>query len=625
MQRINNFGVWLKQLSKTSKTLAVISADLITLLFAVLLSYSLRISAFELPETALLHLYLFAPLVTVVVVYAFGVHDFAMRSFSSALQRRLISALLVTSVLWLIYLYSFGTQGFARSVVVIYGLFAYLSMMFVRQTAASFLALEISKSNPRPPVPLFIVGAGVEGTKLVETFRTKNKYKPLLFLDDDVTLLDRKVANLKVHSLQHLKELAAQYSPEEVVFAKPGLSRAKRKEIVDLLVSQGIIAKILPSVEELQAGTEAVSAIRPVSLEDLLGRDSIPPDAALMEKAINGKVVLITGAGGSIGSELVRQCWAFSPSKIILVENSEFALFSIHRELEQSQRLGTGVAKDIVLIPVIADAGDGEFMLKLLTDHRVSIVFHAAAYKHVRLVQENVRAGIHNNILGTKAVLEAALAARVDRFVLISTDKAVRPTSVMGATKRVAEMLLQAHAQRTRSGTILSMVRFGNVLGSSGSVVPIFKQQIEHGGPITVTHPDVTRYFMLISEAAQLVIQSAAMAKGGEVFVLDMGEPVKIMSLAENMVRLAGLTVKNEVNEGDIEINFTGLQDGEKLFEELYLGESLTTTAHSRIMQCDEPVLSKSKLEATIAKGLRRKDAQWVLDLAYPANATRQK
>jgi UDP-N-acetylglucosamine 4,6-dehydratase len=355
-----------------------------------------------------------------------------------------------------------------------------------------------------------------------------------------------------------------------------------------------------------------------------LGRDPIPARADLMEKAIFGKSVLVTGAGGSIGSELVRQAFAHGAAQIILVDNSEFSLFQIHRQMEQE----LGSAASPKLVPVLADVLQKPLMCKLIEQYNVKVVFHAAAYKHVRMVQENAIAGIKNNIWGTIAVAEAAVEAGAERFILISTDKAVRPTSVMGASKRAAELIIQALANGSlksgKSQTIFSMVRFGNVLGSTGSVVPIFKEQIAAGGPVHVTHPEVTRYFMLIPEAAQLVIQAGAMAEGGEVFVLDMGEPVKIAQLAETMIELAGFKRKTKDNpNGDIEIEYVGLRDGEKMFEELQIGRDAIYTSHPRILRSNEIWLPKKRLDTLLTKIERAIEsskpelaAQLVLELA---------
>jgi FlaA1/EpsC-like NDP-sugar epimerase len=366
---------------------------------------------------------------------------------------------------------------------------------------------------------------------------------------------------LPVHAMDELDNVIKRFKPIEAMIAKRGQTRSHRRVLLSKFAEQNVAVKIVPDLDEITDGSVNIESIRAVKIEDLLGRDSVPPDEALMTKAVRGQNFLITGAGGSIGSELCRQALAFGAKRLVLVENSEFALFEIHRELEVKYK-----SQAINLIPVLATMLDGDRMRELMSEHGIDIVFHAAAYKHVRMVQENAMAGIQNNVWGTKSIAEAAMAAGVKRFILISTDKAVRPTSIMGATKRVAEMIIQALAAEPDTKTVFSMVRFGNVLGSTGSVVPLFREQIAAGGLVLVTHPEVIRYFMLIPEAAQFVIQAGAMAKGGEVFVLDMGESIKIQQLARSMIELAGLSVRNEKNpDGDIEIKFIGLGNSEKM------------------------------------------------------------
>lgn len=370
--------------------------------------------------------------------------------------------------------------------------------------------------------------------------------------------------------------------------------------------------RTLPSVTDLAQGKVSISDLHELDIDDLLGREPVAPNHILLAKNITGKVVLVTGAGGSIGSELCRQILAANPAKLLLIEQSEFALYAIHQELEE-KLAGLDVATPPVLVPLLASVQDDDRMREIMSTWHPHTVYHAAAYKHVPLVEHNPAAGIKNNVLGTLRTAQAALDAGVSDFVLISTDKAVRPTNVMGASKRLAEMALQALAASQSAtqavaggkvgtgGTKFSMVRFGNVLGSSGSVVPKFRQQIRDGGPITLTHPEVTRYFMTIPEAAQLVIQAGAMAKGGDVFVLDMGQPVKIMDLARRMVELSGLTVKDEQHpEGDIEIAVTGLRPGEKLYEELLIGDNPKPTVHPRIMKAHEEFIPWAEFEAKL-------------------------
>ena len=377
----------------------------------------------------------------------------------------------------------------------------------------------------------------------------------------------------------------------DILLAIPGATRERRKAVVDALKALAVHVRTLPSMQDLASGRVKVQDFRELDIEDLLGRDPVPPRADLLAQDIAGQVVMVTGAGGSIGSELSRQIFAQRPRTLVLLDHSEFALYSIHQEL---LALRSGALADIALVPVLARVSDSAHMKALCLHHRPATVYHAAAYKHVPLVEFNPGQGVLNNVFGTLSVAAAALEAQVGRFVLISTDKAVRPTNIMGASKRMAELVLQALAQRHSDpgSTCFSMVRFGNVLGSSGSVVPFFRQQLAAGGPLTVTHPEVTRYFMTITEAAQLVLQAGAMGQGGDVFVLDMGEPVKILDLAHRMVQLAGLAVRDSANpSGDIEIAITGLRPGEKLYEELLIGDNPQSTLHPRIMKAHEDML----------------------------------
>ena len=421
-------------------------------------------------------------------------------------------------------------------------------------------------------------------------------YRPVAFIDTDYTLVGRKVAGLKVYSTEEIGTVLTYYDPKEVMVAKAQTDRRSRRALVDMFVQAGLQVKIIPDLQELADGRIELSALRPIRVEDLLGRDPVPADRILMEKAVKGRVIMVTGAGGSIGSELVRQAASFAPTKIVMVDNNEFALFEINRDMEAKRQGDKNFG--LKLVPVLADVVDIDRMEVIIFEHKVEVVLHAAAYKHVRMVQENILAGIRNNVVGTKQLAEAAMRQKVSLFILISTDKAVRPTSIMGATKRISEMIIQALSRHKDNKTVFTMVRFGNVLGSTGSVVPLFREQISRGGPVLVTHPDVTRFFMLIPEAAQLVIQAGAMGTGGDVFVLDMGESVKIIDLAHTMIELAGLSPKTEQNpEGDIEVKFIGLQEGEKLFEELQIGRDVSKTPHPRIMRTNEFYLPWTKLD----------------------------
>ncbi|MBL8342541.1 MAG: polysaccharide biosynthesis protein, partial [Rubrivivax sp.] len=428
------------------------------------------------------------------------------------------------------------------------------------------------------------------------------------FIDDDPRLQGRLINGTPIHSLAEVPQVVEAKGISAVLLAIPSLSRSRRNEILDQLRATGVHVRTLPGLMEIAQGKVQASDVRELDIEDLLGRDPVRPRGDLMARHTTGKVVLVTGAGGSIGSELCRQLVVLQPQRLVLVEQNEFALYTIHHELES--RVQQGLMPHVELVPLLCSVRDEPRLEAAFLEWRPHIVYHAAAYKHVPLVERNVVEGASNNVLGTWVAARCALRAEVSEFVLISTDKAVRPTNVMGASKRLAEMVLQGLAGPTGSGaaivpatvrraqTCFSMVRFGNVLGSSGSVVPLFRQQIRNGGPVTVTHPEVTRFFMTIPEAAQLVVQAGAMARGGEVFVLDMGQPVRIMDLAQRMIELSGLTVRDaEHPGGEIEIVVTGLRPGEKLYEELLIGDNPLPTDHLRIMKARESYLPWTELE----------------------------
>jgi FlaA1/EpsC-like NDP-sugar epimerase len=415
------------------------------------------------------------------------------------------------------------------------------------------------------------------------------------FLDDDDRLYGHVLNDLPIYNPADLTNLVTTLAIGDVLLAMPNLSRKRRNEILSRIRGTHVSVRTLPSVTDLAQGKVSISDLRELDIDDLLGREPVIPNHILLAMNVRSKVVMVTGAGGSIGSELCRQILLVGPSKLLLIEQSEFALYNIHQDLKEKLS-----ARDIILVPLLASVQDDMRMREIMSTWHPDTVYHAAAYKHVPLVEHNPAEGIKNNVLGTLCTAKAAAEHDVSDFVLISTDKAVRPTNIMGVSKRLAEMTLQALAENT-PGTKFSMVRFGNVLGSSGSVVPKFRQQIRDGGPITLTHPEITRYFMTIPEASQLVIQAGAMAKGGDVFVLDMGQPVKIMNLARRMVELSGLTVKDEQNsDGDIEIEITGLRPGEKLYEELLIGDNPRPTVHPRIMKAHEQFIPWSEFEGKL-------------------------
>lgn len=481
---------------------------------------------------------------------------------------------------------------------------------------------------------VLIYGAGAAGRQLVMSLRHGREYEPVAFLDFAPRLQGSHVQGLKVYPPEACSRLIEAYGVEMFLLAIPGATRARRQEVIESIETLKIPVQTVPDIADVVSGKAKVSELQDVAIEDLLGRDPIPPDSSLMGADITDKVVMVTGAGGSIGSELSRQILRQHPRQLLLVDVSEYSLYLIEQDITQ---LKLKEGQEVSCLPILASVRDGERLEALMRMFGVDTIYHAAAYKHVPLVEQNMAEGIRNNVFGTLAMAKAAVSAGVGRVVLISTDKAVRPTNMMGATKRMAELVCQALAGR-QSATCFSMVRFGNVLGSSGSVVPLFRQQIETGGPITVTHPDVTRYFMTIPEAAQLVIQAGAMSRGGDVFILDMGQPIRIVDLAHRMIRLSGLQpyyldagASNDDavlatpsatpgRKGDIAIKFTGLRPGEKLYEELLIAEPVEYTAHPRIMTANETMLDWETLQASLQaldRACQRQDMDRVREILF--------
>lgn len=529
----------------------------------------------------------------------FSTHGFYRAVFRYSGWSALMTVAKATTIYGLVFatlVTVIGLPGVPRTIGLIQPMLLMLvvgaSRAFARFWLGGLYKSHLRQSN-LPKV--LIYGAGSAGRQLAAAMTNNQEMRVVGFIDDDASLQGQELNSLPVYGPEDLSGLVHSLDISDVLLALPSLNRHRRNEILRQMQQAHVSVRTLPSVTELAQGKVSTSDLRELDIDDLLGREPVAPDAQLMAKLIAHKVVLVTGAGGSIGSELCRQIVAVGPRSLLLVEQSEFALYAIHQELEE-RCASAGIA----LVPMLASVRDADRMRDIMQTWRPATVYHAAAYKHVPLVEHNPMEGLRNNVVGTWTAASAALEAGVSDFVLISTDKAVRPTNIMGASKRLAEMVLQAFAD-ANSGTRFSMVRFGNVLGSSGSVVPLFRQQIREGGPITLTHPEVTRYFMTIPEAAQLVIQAGAMAHGGDVFVLDMGEPVKIHDLAHRMIELSGLTVQDEANpEGDVAIVITGLRPGEKLYEELLIGNRPESTPHPRIMKSHEEFLPWSELQVRL-------------------------
>jgi FlaA1/EpsC-like NDP-sugar epimerase len=571
-------------LSRMAKRLVMLSADALAAPLLLLLAYGLRLNTVT-PEVADPWLLLAAPLVLLPALYAFGFYRSIVRYLGAEVAWSILAGVTVSVVLLAAAAYM-ASASTPRSVFMIFWGVLVLYLGGSRFMMRRFLYHVLGNRLDREAVAVF--GAGGAGAQLVSGLLSSAELHPLMIVDDAVGKQGTLLCGVPVVGRRALEKAVERGAIRTVLLALPSESRTTRMAVVRWLETLNVHVQTVPSFADIASGKARLEEIKEVAIEDLLGRDAVPPRADLLTRCISGKHVLVTGAGGSIGSELCRQILKLSPSRLVLLDQSEFGLYAIEKEL----RAAAGERnKNIEVEAVLGSVVNRGLMERLCREHRVDTVYHAAAYKHVPIVEANPSAGVRNNILGTLEAALGAEAAQVKHFILVSTDKAVRPTNVMGATKRFAELVLQAIAARG-SETVFSMVRFGNVLGSSGSVVPLFRDQIQKGGPVTVTHPDVIRYFMTIPEASQLVIQAGAMAQGGEVFVLDMGEPVRIVDLARTMVHLMGMSVRDEQNpDGDIAIAFSGLRPGEKLYEELLIGDCSTRTEHEMIMQAHEEKL----------------------------------
>jgi len=594
---VSQWTVPVLALPRFAKRAVVLSVDLGLCVLAVWIAYYLRLGEF----TALFGAPLWAVGVSVLIAFpVFIVSGLYRAIFRYSGWPALLTVARAIGIYGLLYASIFtaiGISGVPRTVGIIQPILLLLFVGASRALARLWLGdhyLSILRRASRPKV--LIYGAGATGRQLVAAMAGSQEMQVVGFLDDDDRLHGHVLNGQPVYNPKDLTNLASAINISNVLLAMPSLSRKRRNTILTDIQAARVAVRTLPSVTDLAQGKVSISDLRELDIDDLLGREPVMPNHILLAINVRNKVVMVTGAGGSIGSELCRQILAIGPSKLLLIEQSEFALYGIHQELEEKL-----VNRDVVLVPLLASVQDDERMRGIMSTWCPATVYHAAAYKHVPLVEHNPAEGIKNNVLGTLCAAQAAIENGVSDFVLISTDKAVRPTNIMGASKRLAEMVLQAIAV-INMGTKFSIVRFGNVLGSSGSVVPKFRQQIRGGGPITLTHPDITRYFMTIPEASQLVIQAGAMAKGGDVFVLDMGPSVKVMDLAIRMIKLSGLTVRDAQNlDGDIEIEISGLRPGEKLYEELLIGNNPQPTSHSRIMKAHEEHVRWEDLEPKLS------------------------
>jgi FlaA1/EpsC-like NDP-sugar epimerase len=586
---------------RTAKGLTVMALDIALSLLATWLAFTLRLDALHWPQGAQWWVYALAPVLALPVFIRFGLYRAIFRYTGQAALVATSKAVGVYGVLLFVVLLSIGWSGVPRSLGVLQPLLFLMLVGGSRAAARFWLAAQIQQLQASGR--LLIYGAGTAGAQTAAAMGISGQFKLLGFIDDDAQKVGRSVNGVQVHAQADVAAMVEKLAVTDILLALPSATRGRRKAIIEALRPLPVHIRTLPAMADLASGRVTVQDFKDLDIEDLLGRDPVPPNTELLARKLAGKVVLVSGAGGSIGSELCRQILAEKPRQLLLLDHNEFGLYSIHQEL-QALCVAGNLAVD--LHPLLGSVAQVQRLQDICSAYRPNVVYHAAAYKHVPLVESNPAQGVFNNVFGT---LNMALAARdcgASHFVLVSTDKAVRPTNVMGATKRMAELVLQSLAleanQNGEAVTTFCMVRFGNVLGSSGSVVPLFRQQLALGGPLTVTHADVTRYFMTIPEAAQLVLQAGAMATGGDVFVLDMGEPVKILDLAQRMVELSGLRVRSAAQpDGDIEIVVTGLRPGEKLYEELLIGDNPTPTAHPRIMKAHEDCLSWNDLTAQLS------------------------
>ncbi|WP_229459394.1 polysaccharide biosynthesis protein [Massilia cavernae] len=578
---------------RTAKIVLMVGVDLVALPFCLLVAMLLRGGDLAWAMHYGLSSYMIVALVTVA---AFSLSDL-YRAVIRFIDQRLLTttglALGMAVVCVYLVLLVVNDARFPRSALAIYWFVGFSYVVTSRITARNFLRNYIGQ--PRTSDTVAIYGAGEAGAQLALTMRTSNEYRPVCFFDDKHVLHERTIAGLRVFNTDRLVEMVNSLCIRSIVIAIPQVSPERLRNIMQRMAEAGVTTKILSRLLDLADEEKTpMETIRELKFEDLLGRAPVPPRVDLFARCVRTKTVLVTGAGGSIGSELCRQIVTLSPACLHLLDHSEFGLYTIKQELQS--RFPT--------LPIVAHLGSvcsATLIERILQENSIDTIYHAAAYKHVPLVESNIVEGLRNNVLGAQVLAASAGKHKVETCVLISSDKAVRPTNIMGASKRIAELIFQAAAVTHGPDTTFCMVRFGNVLGSSGSVIPLFQRQIAHGGPITVTHPDVTRYFMLISEAAQLVIQAGAMAKGGDVFVLDMGEPVRIADLARTMIMMSGLSEKTgQYPEGDIEIKFIGLFPGEKLYEELLTDGMVFPSEHPRIMRMKESALHPGVLDTYI-------------------------
>lgn len=594
-------------LPRKTKRVILLAADSVFLPLALWISFSLRYGELFVPRAdrqGLYFLFLVVPVLAIPIFIKFGLYRAIIRYIGIVAMWTILKAVSLYSLVFGVIILLSGISGLPRSVLLINWLVTFLLIGGTRYMGRwAISGQRKSSAIHRAKKRVAIYGAGNAGVQTATALANSPIYSPTAFIDDNIALQGSTIEGLRVYSDKQLLTLIEVLSITDVVIAMPSVSRTLRSQIIQRLEPYSLHVSTLPGMDDLASGKIKVDDVREVGVLDLLGRAPVEPDAELLNRNVRNKVVLVTGAGGSIGSELCRQIIKIKPRMLILFERSEHDLYLIENELTGLSRRNDPQVEDSsdLIIPILASILNQNRLESVCKAYGVQTIYHAAAYKHVPMVEKNPSEAVRNNVLGTYLAAMASIAAEVETFVLISTDKAVRPTSTMGATKRFAEMILQGLSERKVFKTRFTMVRFGNVLASSGSVVPLFREQIKRGGPVTVTDSEITRYFMTIPEAAQLVIQAGAMGEGGDVFVLDMGEPVKILEMAKRMIHLSGFEVKDETNqEGDIEIIYTGLRPGEKLYEELLIGENVKPTQHRLIMSANEDNLPWENLQQFI-------------------------
>ncbi|MCU1741792.1 MULTISPECIES: nucleoside-diphosphate sugar epimerase/dehydratase [unclassified Pseudomonas] len=625
---MDKIRAYLVGLPRRKKRVLQVLTDIVMVWAALWMAFVVRLGVGDLINPFTQHRWLFvaAPVVAIPLFIRFGLYRAVMRYFGNDALITIVKAVSLSSLILgvVVYVYSNHQVVVPRSIIFNYWWLSLVMVGGLRLAMRQYFlgdwfgtAQHMPFTNRDDGLPkVAIYGAGSAGNQLVAALRMGRAMRPVAFIDDDSGIADRNIAGLQVYKPKHIQQMIDATGAQEILLAIPSSSRGRRREILALLEGYPLHVRSVPGFMDLASGRVKVDDIQEVDIADLLGRDTVPAQEDLLERCIKGRSVLVTGAGGSIGSELCRQILTLRPTTLLLYEHSEFNLYTILSELEQR---ADRESLSVRLLPILGSVRNQDKLLSVMKTWHVETVYHAAAYKHVPMVEHNIAEGVLNNVIGTLNTAQAALQAGVANFVLISTDKAVRPTNVMGSTKRLAEMTLQALSRELApvlfgdqanvsrvNKTRFTMVRFGNVLGSSGSVIPLFHKQIKMGGPLTVTHPKITRYFMTIPEAAQLVIQAGSMGQGGDVFVLDMGEPVRIVELAEKMIHLSGLSVRTDKSpHGDIAIEFTGLRPGEKLYEELLIGDNVEATQHPMIMSAHEDMLSwdvlKSRLYELVA------------------------